>query len=183
MLLLTLIALVRVRIVVAWRGDFFIFLRVLFLSFRMNAPGAGDDKEKTEEKTDIRAFLQSFHSLGGYLRKTLKAVFHRLRVDSYDINISVCGEDAAQTAMRYAEICAAVYPLAGWLENTKGSKRRSIRIRPDFQADQTRIRFEGSVSMRVGSIVALAVTKGVPLLFAFAKNKPAPGRKGSAENE
>lgn len=67
----------------------------------------------------------------------------------------VCGgSDAADTAMEYGLVCAAVYPLAAYLDtNLKTAKNaQDIQIYCDFDGD-SRFEFEFNVSIRIIHVI------------------------------
>lgn len=67
----------------------------------------------------------------------------------------ICGgSDAADTAMEYGLVCAAVYPLVGYLDtNLKTAKNaQDIQIYCDFDGD-SKFEFEFNVSIRIIHVV------------------------------
>ena len=49
------------------------------------------------------------------------------------VNVSVCGEDAADTAVQYGAVCAVIYPIAAFTESKITVKNMELNIEPNFE--------------------------------------------------
>ncbi|MFR1434827.1 MAG: DUF2953 domain-containing protein [Acutalibacteraceae bacterium] len=67
------------------------------------------------------------------LRRALRVIV----VDRLQVRLIVVGEDAADTAVRYGKICAAVYPAQAVLETVMKVRRRQIDVEPGFLQEKS----------------------------------------------
>ncbi len=74
----------------------------------------------------------------------------------FEIEAVCAEEDAADTAIRYGQCCAAVYPLSGILSaNMKVKKKaRKIDIRCDFTSGKPSFRYDFLIMVRLGRALA-----------------------------
>lgn len=78
-----------------------------------------------------------------------KGVFRK-----FELEIVVGDSDAADAALSYGAVCAAVYPLLTLLEDTMKFKKRSVNIRCDFTREASTVRFDGQLNYRPRTFVA-----------------------------
>ncbi|MBS5481396.1 MAG: DUF2953 domain-containing protein [Clostridiales bacterium] len=104
-------------------------------------------KKETEEKlpqleklfkedgvSAVAAYLQMMAKLAAdALRRALRVIV----VDRLQVRLIVVGEDAADTAVRYGKICAAVYPAQAVLETVMKVRRRQIDVEPGFLQEKS----------------------------------------------
>ncbi len=104
-------------------------------------------KKETEEKlpqleklfkedgvSAVAAYLQMMAKLAAdALRRALRVIV----VDRIQVRLIVVGEDAADTAVRYGKICAAVYPAQAVLETVMKVRRRQIDVEPGFLQEKS----------------------------------------------
>lgn len=107
----------------------------------------GAKKKETEEKlpqleklfkedgvSAVAAYLQMMAKLAAdALRRALRVIV----VDRLQVRLIVVGEDAADTAVRYGKICAAVYPAQAVLETVMKVRRRQIDVEPGFLQEKS----------------------------------------------
>ena len=72
-----------------------------------------------------------------------KAVFRQ-----FSLQIVVGDDDAADAAMRYGRVCAAVYPLLTLLGRTFRFRKRRVDLRCDFDAEETAVRLDALIHLR-----------------------------------
>jgi len=85
----------------------------------------------------------------------IKFLFGKLRLDKLKLLI-VCGDgDAANAAMDYGLVCAAVYPLTGYLEANINAKKNAqdVRIGCDFDGD-SKIQIDIIISIRIYNLLS-----------------------------
>lgn len=91
--------------------------------------------------SDLNAAVGSLLSATfGMLRK---AVFRQ-----FSLQIVVGDDDAADAAMRYGRVCAAVYPLLTLLDGTFRFRQRRVDLRCDFDAEETAVRLDALIHLR-----------------------------------
>lgn len=175
--LLLLLNLSRVTCFVRFDGSF--FLRVGYLFFHYTVFPRPPEKEKkgeTEQATEkeapaglgakLRGLLEK-RGLSGFLSVlqetasaasgTAKKLFAHFRVGRFLLTISVGGDDAAQTAVEYGTVCAAVGTAAGAVLSQVKCKKWSITVDPDFSGRDSSVRFEMKAGIRLIFLLIAAV--------------------------
>lgn len=67
-----------------------------------------------------------------FIEEVKKGFFKKIVIQKARIHIVSAGEDAAQTAINYGRICAALYPIIGFIDNECRVKKKDIRVQADF---------------------------------------------------
>lgn len=142
-----------------------------------------DDKKKKEEKKEKKSYLTKlkekkglpgivsiFTSLAKIAQGLLKNVFKHIVVHRFDVNIVIVGEDAADTAIKYGELCAVIYSSVDILLSITDTKDYSISVMPDFDSDaKPKISVVSNVHIRPLFVLHHAIIAGIKLLIARAK--------------
>ena len=153
----------------AYEGDLFIKLKYLGItvfddqkSEKKKQKKQKDGKKQDKQPEDDNFLKRSYKQRGllGTIKfccSVLKIVienipaivkhfkFRKLRVD-----LTVAGEDAADTAIKYGEVCAVVYPVVALLQSLIDLKPQQINVSVDF--DKTESEFKGTVLARASVI-------------------------------
>lgn len=140
------------------------------------------EKEKKEKPKD--SFLKKLYKGEGltgiiYIIReaaqiaqgALKYLFGHLVVKKFDIDICVSGDNAAETAVLYGQVCAAVYPCAGFIVSNTKCRSYNISIYPDFN-EKAKSNAEAEFKGRVKLIFVFktAAVYGMKL-FRLYKNR------------
>ncbi len=163
----------RVRLLVSYEGAFRFEVGVWI--FRLRLPGqpgpkktkpqkAKPSKKRAVSKPDSSFFLEHLSELFDLTKKLVSATGRRLVVDRLYINLRIHEDDAASTAIRYGQACALVYTAAGFLEGALRVRKHDIRVTPLFEEGEASAAFSAAFSIRVFSILALAVTQGASII-------------------
>lgn len=119
----------------------------------------------------IKLFAQS----GGRLARRFWKGF---RIDHFTLQMAVAGGDAAQTAITYGKINAAVYSAYSVAEQVVTLRKTNIRIVPDFLSEQSRTEISGELFFRVCTLLAALFSGGIFLLKGFlAEKKQKPDKE------
>ena len=195
-----LLTLGRVKIILDYKDDVIFKVKYMFLPLvtipatkpkkekppkkkksRKKAGEAAEDKpedEKTEEKkpkkkislADIFEILKLvLDSLGKPLKRILKrTIFAHLA-----LRISVGGEDAAKTAIKFGLVNLAVGNALGWLDTVFTLKTPDdINITADFQSEETKIDCYCEISLVAAAAFAFAFTFiGRAIKYYFTHNR------------
>lgn len=70
-------------------------------------------------------------------KKVLDKICTHIHFNKLHVDFRISGTDAAQTAIQYGRINAAIYPLASLIYERKRFKDLSIQICPDFLAKES----------------------------------------------
>lgn len=122
------------------------FLGLKDVSSKLNFKRAVADKGLLATVSDVTASVRDLLSRIGRLVK--KSVFKR-----FDLRVTVGDSDAADAAMHYGTVCAAVYPLLTLLDGAMKFKKRTVDIRCNFEQDDITAAFDGQLNYRPIHIV------------------------------
>lgn len=89
-----------------------------------------------------------FSRISGLIKK---GVFRK-----FDLRVTVGDSDAADAALRYGTICAAVYPLLTLLDSSMKFRSRNVDIRCDYTQETTAAQFDGQLYYRPCHILGFA---------------------------
>lgn len=101
-----------------------------------------------------------------------KGLWHGLRVDKLELELTAGGGDPADTAMLYGQANAALGAL--WYPLTKAFhvKDGAARVRLDFDAPGTTVYGQAALSVKIGTVTWIGLRAGVKaLLGALAARK------------
>ena len=143
---------------------------------KKTSDGEDEDEEPKEKKKqslfgslrEQRGFfgaVKFFADLGRLLGGGMVRIYRGVTVERFTLRASVCGEDAADTAIRYGEICCFAFPALSYLLTHARRYRQDIAITPNFAGDGNTIQFDGIFVLY--PILILAHLLGAVLRFAF----------------
>ena len=93
--------------------------------------------------------------------------YHRLRMDTLELELTVGSDDPADTAMRYGQASAILgsfwYPLTEAFHVKDGHAKVNL----DFDAKETVLYAAASLSLKIGQILWLGIYIGVKALKGF----------------
>ncbi len=92
--------------------------------------------------------------------EALKDLRHKLRLDHFQLYLTLAGEDPCDVAVNSGRIYASMAVLMGQLQNWFVIKKQDVRVDCDFQAEQTLVVARLDVTIRLYRIIALAVVNG-----------------------
>lgn len=127
----------------------------------------GDAEKKSGGKVQLfRQLLDLGLEALGTLRK-------KLRVEHMTLYLAVAGQgkDAASSALLYGRAWAAIGGLIPLLEQTLVIENRDVQVEIDYAAEETKILAAGSIRIRLGQLLTLAVHSGIKALKAFIQYK------------
>lgn len=191
LLLLAALLLCRIHAAVTYDGGFHVQFRFLFITIRMKSAAEGKAKrepkekeaEKPGKKTDVSLFLRHFSELLEWVQKAAGSALRRIRIDRLKIRLIIWEEDAAKTAIRFGEACAAVYTAVGFLSGVVKVRKHEIAIQPDYTDPAAAcVEFSCSASVRAASALAFLVVQAVSLfmtLFRMNYFKKQPAKDGA----
>lgn len=180
---------IRVVAVINYEEEFSFTIKWLFIKFVLYPPKPKkekpekkkkepkEEKKKKEKSKKANPFSEFYHNQGvsgvldlissavsavkGMFRRLFKAVVIR----DLTIYLRVTGEDAAQTAIAYGKMCAAVFPAVGVVSSVVKMKNRDIRIEPDFQGGPAKASFSMIAAVIPLKVLAAAIILLVELFF------------------
>lgn len=81
----------------------------------------------------------------------------KIYFDKLEAEIRVAGDDAAQTALNFGRLNAAVYPIAGLINGHKRIKKLHIGITPDFTTTKSVYNAEAIAYIRIFDVLAAVI--------------------------
>ena len=156
---------------------------------RKRKKGSDDSKKtvKTQKKKPDKAkksniFLDFYNNNGffetvklikdtsGVVKKYLNSLFVRhLVVKELFLEMTVTGDDSADTAEKFGKISAAVYPSLGFLHSKLKIRNRNVKITPDFLGEKNKARFKVIISIKPFWLVYSSLHFALRLLVRFIK--------------
>ncbi len=180
LLLVYLLLLCPLVITADLSGEPELFLKFLFLKFRVypmkkkekkkkEQDAKPKDKKKSKTKPHgISYYIDKYGELIKSLLNSAGKLLKHIRLSRLDVSITVAHEDAANTAVEYGAACAVVYPIVSILESNVEVKESSISIKPDFDAKTSSGTLYADIRIRVFHVFA-ALFRLASQLIKFLK--------------
>ncbi len=83
----------------------------------------------------VGATLHYLGELGAIASRAVGRLLRAVTVDRLRLEMRISAPDAADTAVRYGQVCAALYPALALVERAVRVRRREVRVEPNFLAD------------------------------------------------
>lgn len=163
--LLLLILILPLHLHASFDGQLSLRLRYLFFTYPLY-PRPEKKKKKLKQKKvkkkkeielsrteemlrseGVAAVISYYIKLGQLIKTAAIGLLGTITVDKLKLNISVASDDAAQTAINYGRICAAIYPMHALIESSVNVRSRSINITPDFLNSEDQV--SGEIRLHV----------------------------------
>lgn len=117
-------------------------------------------------KTGIGGFIEIITELAKIAGRGAMGIVRHIVISRLNIEIRNGGEDAAQTAINYGYISAALYPAVSIiLNNVKKYKRACVQIFPDYDSRDTTVKCRVKLKVKLWWILSAALKT----LWAFIK--------------
>lgn len=164
----------RVKLIVGYSGKFDYKIKYLFITYSIKAKKTGQAKQKQKPAqkislSQIHTFLELFERFKDDAKKIFVKIKNKIRIDLLKIELSIGGDDPAQTAMTYGGACAVVFPAVSALEVFINIKRKKVFIDPAFNGESN-IVFDCLISIRLGSALAAGIVSAVSIIISLIKN-------------
>lgn len=133
---------------------------------------ATEKKPSLIKKYGIEWLLNLIKRVAELAVSALQDFFSHILVKKLSLSISVAGDDAADTAIKYGKYCAVVYPAVGTIVRAVKCKGYGVDINPNFsEKAETEINFDFVARVFVFRLVAFAVKHGIKGLKLLAEVK------------
>ena len=168
-----------------FKGELFLSVRYLFVKIRLlpekpkksKKPKRKKSAKKAEKKAEAKNENETSKKLKEVLRKTgvggfieiiaelakiagrgTMGIVRHIVISRLDIEIRNGGEDAAQTAINYGYISAALYPAVSViLNNVKKYKSACVQIFPDYDSRDTTVKCSVRLKIKLWWILSAAM--------------------------
>lgn len=145
---------------------------------KKQTPKTEQPKKATEKKPSlikkygIEWLLNLIKKVAELAVSALQDFFSHILIKKLSLSISVAGDDAADTAIKYGKYCAVVYPAVGTIVRVVKCKGYGVDINPNFsEKAETEINFDFVARVFVLRLVALVVKHGIKGLKLLAEVK------------
>lgn len=135
-------------------------------------------KKATEKKPSlikqygIEWLLNLIKKVAELAVSALQDFFSHILVKKFSLSISVAGDDAADTAIKYGKYCAVVYPAVGTIVRVVKCKDYGVDINPNFsEKTETEINFDFAARIFAFRLIGLAVKHGIKGIKLLAEVK------------
>lgn len=135
-------------------------------------------KKATEKKPSlikqygIEWLLNLIKKVAELAVSALQDFFSHILVKKLSLSISVAGDDAADTAIKYGKYCAVVYPAVGTIVRVVKCKDYGVDINPNFsEKAETEINFDFAARIFAFRLIGLAVKHGINGIKLLAEVK------------
>lgn len=173
--ILLLIAVTRISVHIAYEQSFKISVSVLGITIYSNSKpkrAKVTEKSQAEEKPQQKKenIVKKIYKTKGLkytvdlVGDAVKTVFsklswllQRLKIRNFKLSLSVVGGDAADTAIKYGAVCAAVYPILSFIDAKLDFKPKSIDVYADFEGKDIKFSIFTDIKAEVFVLVALAI--------------------------
>lgn len=179
LLLLAALLSLPLYFIFSYEESFSVRLRYLFLTFplypsrkkaeqQQKQEESGKKSAEEEKKSPVQdiikqeglnGFLDILKHLSSIAVDAAKQILRHVMIKEFRLYLTVAGEDAADTALRFGGTCAAVYPAVGAIFSRVRYKKHTIEIVPDFtDGAQCDVKFYAKVRIRpyISLITAVA---------------------------
>jgi hypothetical protein len=181
---LILLLYLKVEIVILYEDDFSFKLKYCFITYRIKTKELGKnkkEKQKVSEKQKIKFFLQNFENIFELTKKLFKDISDKLCIELLEINLTICENDAAETAILYGVSNSIIYPVVSFLSNFVKIKKKQIQINPLFFDGNSNVQFKCIVSMRLCSIIWITIKRLSGFIISVIKDRQIKNKsEGSA---
>ncbi len=191
-LITVLLCMVKLRLFASYSGELSLQLKVLFLSFTLvpykkkekkkskkkipkkkkGAKGK-DNKEdkkkkpsylkKLSDKKGVTGLISMISDLAKLATSTLKGIFTNIVIEKFDVSISIVGEDAADTALKYGKLCGVFYSAFSVIcDNVKKCDNYNVSLNPDFD-DEAQAKAHADVRFYIRTFYVLKYALGALL--------------------
>ena len=115
----------------------------------------------------MSGIVSLFKELAKIAAGALKGIFRHIVIKKLDVGIALNAGDAASTAVRYGQLCSAVYPSINVITAITVCKDYHVTLEPIFDDERsTEVYADIHAYIRVGFVLWHALKAGVKLLIA-----------------
>lgn len=133
---------------------------------------ATEKKPSLIKKYGIEWLLNLIKKVAELAVSALQDFFSHILVKKLSLSISVAGDDAADTAIKYGKYCAVVYPAVGTIVHVVKCKGYGVDINPNFsEKAETEINFDFAARIFAFRLIGLAVKHGIKGIKLLAEVK------------
>lgn len=134
--------------------------------------------DSLKEERGFWGAVNFFVDLGKMFGGGLVKIYRGIAANKFVLKVKVVGNDAADTAVKYGELCSAAFPALSFLLSNMRRYNQNIEITPDFDSDEGSIYFDGEFMVfpvliivhALGAVIKFA-WKQIKIVFKFQNKK------------
>ena len=184
LLFLFLLTLLNIHITAIYHNELRLWVRIAFVKLKK------PEEEPKKKSFDFKAFVKE-KGVSGIINivkeiaklagGTVSDVLFAFTVTRLKLDIKVAGSDAADSAIKYGRVCAALFPSLQLIMTVVKVKKYDVNVNPDF-SDEPKNSADAEVfaKIRIISILRIGIKRGLQALKLFIKAKP---KKDTKENK
>lgn len=186
-LLLLAFSIPKIRVILKYNGKFSAAVKFLCFTFRFGEKdkkkkekkakkesNPKHEKKEKDKKDKKRPSVLSDLTFTDYLniaKIALTEFVFKIKIEKFNLNAKISGEDAAKTALTYGKINAAAYPIVSFLTEKKALQNAEINIYTDFLSDKSEYQGEIILYSRFISVIITGFLIAVYLLKKMLKTR------------
>lgn len=159
----------------AWVKIFFVQIALLPQKEKKNKktkPKKAKEPTDEKKKMSVPEILALVLDLIPVLQRALGRFYGKLRMDQFLLQVILPGEDdPAGSAIRYGQINATLVAIWEPLVEMLHIQDGHVGVHVDFTADKMELEAKGILSIRLGQLLAIAVTLAVHALYIFLRHR------------
>ncbi len=170
--LIAILLFIDIKVSLCYKEGF--FLKVKYIITVYDSDNKRPTKEKKSRKKDkgekesgiskLKGFFSSFDSLLELFKtlKNLLSTFGRylkkVKVYNTEFSLTVAGEDAALTAVKYGLACSVIYPTLTLLSSTVNFNPKQIDVNSDFTSNNFFVGIYTDLSVKPIYIIGFVIS-------------------------
>lgn len=148
----------------------------------------GDNKKESDIKKLYKEFgisglLDILKRVAEILKETSSKLKKHIVIKRLDINVTVVGNDAADTATKFGYVCTGVYPAVSFISTQIKLKKQSVNIVPGFNEKKTAINCDAVVKIKPLFLIGIAIGAMFKAIKLMLSIKQKSEEKSDAQNE
>lgn len=153
--------------------EFILSFKLLFFVFTVSPENKKKKKKKAKKKEKEKKERSAKKEKDNFFRShtsdfgvfdyieligiVIEKFVAKIYFDKLEAEIRVAGDDAAQTALNFGRLNAAIYPIAGLINGHKRIKKLHIGITPDFTTTKSVYNAEAIAYIRIFDVLAAVI--------------------------
>lgn len=105
--------------------------------------------QKLKSKNGFTGAIKEIFAFLGQVFEHLKVLFRFVWFKNVNLNLSVAGEDAAQTAIKYGAVCSVVYPVLSFFDSIANVKYKRINVQSNFDSKESEFDFSLDINLQI----------------------------------
>ncbi len=131
----------------------------------------------TFEQDGVAGTLSLLTEVASLLTRAVGRLLRCLTIRLLRIEMRISGDEAADTAMHFGEVCAVFYPLLSAATCGLRVKERQVQLQPDFLGEGTAVLLDVKIRVSLWKLAGAALCIGWDILKIYMRKDDENGRK------